>query len=52
MVGMHKKISPVIPKLQDLHDNKRITGRSPSEDSILVVSQKPKIWNQTNDSLQ
>lgn len=29
----------------------RIT-RSPNEDSILMVSQKPGISNQTNDSLQ
>jgi hypothetical protein len=29
-----------------------ITGRSPSKDAILMVSQKPESSNQTNDSLQ
>ena len=28
--------------------NNRITGRRPSEDPILMVSQKPEISNQTN----
>jgi hypothetical protein len=32
--------------------NNRKTGRSPDEDPILMVSQKPEISNQTNDSLQ
>ena len=32
--------------------NNRITGRSPNEDPILMVSQKPETSNQTNDSLQ
>jgi hypothetical protein len=32
--------------------NNRITLRSPSEDPILMVSQKPETSNQTNDSLQ
>ena len=32
-------------------DNSRIT-RSPNEDLILMVSQKPEVWNQTTDSLQ
>jgi hypothetical protein len=30
--------------------NKRITGRSPNEDPVLMVSQKPEILNQTKDS--
>jgi hypothetical protein len=30
----------------------RITKRSPCEDPILMVSQKPETGNQTNESLQ
>ena len=32
--------------------NNRKTGSSLSVDAILMVSQKPETWNQTNDSLQ
>ena len=32
--------------------NKRITGRSPSEDPILMESQKPETSNQSSNSLQ
>jgi hypothetical protein len=32
--------------------NSRITGKNAGEDSILMVSQKPEIWNQATDSLQ
>jgi hypothetical protein len=32
--------------------NNRIPGRSPSEDPIVMASQKPETSNQTNDSLQ
>lgn len=32
--------------------NRKITGRSPSEDSIWMVSQRPENLNQTYDSLQ
>jgi hypothetical protein len=32
--------------------NNRITGRSQDEDPILMVSQKPGMFNQTNDTLQ
>ena len=32
--------------------NQRLTGRSPSEDPVLTVSQKPKISKQSSDSLQ
>jgi hypothetical protein len=39
------------PKLQDLQGNSRITRRSPNENPMLLVSQKPEISNQTNDSL-
>lgn len=39
---------PQIPMTQS---NNRITGRSPSEDPISMVSEKPKISKQTNDSL-
>ena len=31
--------------------NNRKTGRSPSEDTVLMMSQKPKTSDQTNDSL-
>lgn len=37
-------------KLEDLHDN-RGSKRSPAEDPILIVQQKPEPSNQTNDSL-
>jgi hypothetical protein len=47
------RTSPAVSKLQDLHDtgNYGITGRNPSENPILMESQKPEISNQTNDSL-
>ena len=32
--------------------NNRMTGRSPSEEPMLLMSQKPETSNQTNDSLQ
>ena len=32
--------------------NNRKMGSRVSEDAILMVSQKPETWNQTNDSLQ
>jgi hypothetical protein len=54
MVVMDERASPTDPKLQDLHD----TGQQencevPSEDPILMVSQKPEVSkNQNNDSLQ
>jgi hypothetical protein len=32
--------------------NNRITRRSPGEDPILMVPQRPEIFSQTSDSLQ
>ena len=32
--------------------NKSITGKSPDEDPTLMVSRRPEVSNQTNDSLQ
>ena len=34
-------------RISTTQGNNRITGRSPSEDPILMVSQKPEISNQT-----
>lgn len=50
MVGTHEKASPAGPRLQDLQHTgqQRENGKGP----ILIVSQKPEISNQTNDSLQ
>jgi hypothetical protein len=45
MVGTRERVSPANPKLQDHHDNK-ITGKSPDENPILIVPQKPEISNQ------
>ena len=39
-------------KISRIQGNNRITMRSPNKDPILMVSQKPEISNQTNDSLQ
>jgi hypothetical protein len=50
--GTPERARPVESKLQDLQDNNRITRRSPGEDLILMVSQKPELSIQTNDSLQ
>jgi hypothetical protein len=52
MAGIHERVRAADPKLPDLHDNNRITGRSPSEDPIWMVAQEPEISNQTNDSLK
>lgn len=54
MVGDGKRARSVVLKLQDLHDtdNNRITRRSPNENPILMVLQKPKISKQTNGSLK
>jgi hypothetical protein len=44
---MKERASPTNPKLQDLQDtsHNKITRRNPSEDPILMVSQKPEISN-------
>jgi hypothetical protein len=48
------RTSPAEPKLQELHDkdNNRTSERSPSEDPVLMVWQKPEASAQPNDSLQ
>jgi hypothetical protein len=54
MVGMNEM--PVLLsqdyRIYWTQGNNRITRRSPSEDPVLMVSQKPEISNQNNDSLQ
>ena len=42
------------PMLQDLHDTgqQKDSKRSPGEEPVFIVEQKPEAWNQTNDSLQ
>jgi hypothetical protein len=54
MVGMCERASSDAPKLRIsmTQSNNRITERSPGEDPILMMSQKPEILNQTNASLQ
>jgi hypothetical protein len=47
MVKFCKRVSPAGPKLQDLLGKNRITERSPCEDPVLLVSQKPETWNHT-----
>ena len=49
-----ERVNPGVPKLQDLHEpeQQQGKGKSPEEDSISMVSQKPEISNQNNDSLQ
>jgi hypothetical protein len=51
MVGICERASSAVLKLQDLHDmgRQQIT-RNPSEDPILMMSQKSETSNQTNDS--
>ena len=43
-------LQPQSCRISMTQGNNRITGRSPSEDPVLMVSQKPEAWNQTNDS--
>jgi len=52
--AVHEEAGSRDPNLQNLQHTgqKRICQRSPGEDSVLIVKQKPEASNQTNDSLQ
>ena len=54
--GLGIKQGPVLLfqscRISMTQSNNRITGRSPGEHPVLMVSEKPKVSNQTNDSLQ
>jgi hypothetical protein len=51
MVGMSERENPADPKLQDLNNTRQQQdNQEPGENPILMVSQKLKTWNQTNDS--
>jgi hypothetical protein len=48
MVGMHEGASFAVPNLRVpmTQGNNTVTRRNPSEDLILMVSQKPEVSNQ------